>query len=97
MKVALDNIHLITSLRNMPNQYVQQFLGAVRSAEQLNTIELDSDEDIYEDSPVHWRRIIARDFPILSRKNNFVPSNPRSWYKVWYVKLSETPCLLSKP
>ena len=83
MKVAIENIHLITSLRNMPHQYIHKFLVAVRSAAQLHALEVDSDEDIYEDTPVHWKRIIAKDFPILSAKYNYVPKDPKSWYKVW--------------
>ncbi|KAK0657108.1 hypothetical protein B0T16DRAFT_425454 [Cercophora newfieldiana] len=81
-KVASDNIHLIHGFGVMPAQLVSDILRAVRSADHLHELELHS-EDIYEETPQHWRRIIAKDFPRLSREHQWVPSNPKSWYKVW--------------
>ena len=88
IKVATDNINLITNLSNMPVKAVSEILRAVKSAHQLHGIESNSD-DIWEEVQDHWRRIIKKDFPKLSEQHRWVPSNPKSWFKVWqkYKKL----------
>ncbi|KAL2022663.1 hypothetical protein VTK56DRAFT_4744 [Thermocarpiscus australiensis] len=82
MKVAIDNAHLITSLGTLPQEYAMEILRAVKTSSQLHTLELNSD-DIYDLTQEHWKRIIKKDFPILSAKYNYVPKDPKSWHKVW--------------
>jgi elongin-A len=82
MKVAIENIHLITSLGNMPTEYVHAVLRAVKTSTQLHTLEVNS-EDIYEETEEHWRRIVEKDFPILVAQHNWQPKNPMAWHKVW--------------
>ncbi|SPQ18144.1 921c1f8b-dd82-4ecf-b4cd-58532910e72d [Thermothielavioides terrestris] len=74
----------------MAPQYTRQILRAVKSAEHLRTLELNSD-DIYDETAEHWKRLINRDFPILSARHNLTPKDPRSWHKVYaaYKKLDD--------
>ncbi|KAK0617894.1 hypothetical protein B0T17DRAFT_536147 [Bombardia bombarda] len=90
IRTAIENVHMITSVENMPPKAIQEILRAVKSAKQLHQIEINhSDDSIYDESVEHWKRIIKRDFKILSAKHQWVPSNPKSWHKVWekYKKL----------
>jgi len=90
IKVAIDNIQKMNSLTGVPPRLVSDILRAVKSAHQLHQFETRS-EDIYDETPPHWRRIIAKDFPKLSQEHQWVPSNPKSWYKVWkkYKKIQD--------
>ncbi|KAK0731095.1 hypothetical protein B0H67DRAFT_597036 [Lasiosphaeris hirsuta] len=83
MRVALDNIHLITSLGNMPEHSIREILKGVRNAEQLRELELNSG-DIYDLTAEHWQRLISKYYPILASKKKWVPSSPKYWYKVFY-------------
>ncbi|KAK3383197.1 hypothetical protein B0T24DRAFT_39255 [Lasiosphaeria ovina] len=82
LRVALDNINLITGLGSMPPKAVTAILRAIKTASQLHAIELNSD-DIYEETAEHWRRIIKQDFPFLSAEHKWIPSNPKSWHKIY--------------
>jgi elongin-A len=82
LKVAIDNVKLIESLGQIAPQYVDPILAAVKSAEQLHTLELNSD-DIYDETEKHWKRIITKDFPLLAAKHGYAPQNPKSWHKVY--------------
>jgi elongin-A len=82
-KVVFNNIQQIHSFGEMPPPLYSEFLRAVKSAHHLHELETNTPEEIYDYTPTHWRRIIAKDFPKLSKENGWVPSNPKSWYKVW--------------
>lgn len=82
-RVAIENIHLITSLGSLPPEHANKILKAVKSAHQLRQLELNSDYDIYDVTSEHWQRIIKRDFPFLTAEHNFVPEDRESWHKVW--------------
>ncbi|KAK4444296.1 hypothetical protein QBC34DRAFT_415519 [Podospora aff. communis PSN243] len=82
-RVVLKNIQQISSFGEMPPSLYSEFLRAVKSAHQLHELETNTSEEIYDYTPTHWRRIIAKDFPKLSNEHGWVPSNPKSWYKVW--------------
>ena len=82
LSVAIDNIHLIDDMGDLPEQYSQQLLRHVKSAARLREIELNSP---HLDTTEHWQRLIRQDFRLLQEKHNFVPKNPKSWHKV-YIK-----------
>ncbi|KAK3337010.1 hypothetical protein B0T19DRAFT_58250 [Cercophora scortea] len=82
-RVAADNIKLVTSLAGVPSVYIGHILKAVTSPEQLHQIELNSEEDIYDETAEHWKRFIKRKYPYLLAKYQWVPSNPKSWHKVF--------------
>ncbi|KAK3695015.1 hypothetical protein B0T22DRAFT_370865 [Podospora appendiculata] len=82
-RVATDNVKLITSLAGVPTAYMRVILKAVTSPEQLHQIELNSEDDIYDETTEHWKRLIKRKYPFLLAKYQWVPSNPKSWYKVF--------------
>lgn len=90
MAVAIDNIKDITSFGSLPAKLVAPLLKLVRTADHLHALEVDSD-DLYGATAEHWQRIIKKDFPILSSKHNFIPENPKSWFKIWqrYRKIEE--------
>ncbi|KAK0631688.1 hypothetical protein B0T14DRAFT_502155 [Immersiella caudata] len=90
-KVVSDNIQQIHSFGEMPASLFSEFLRGVKSAHHLHELEIHSSEEIYDESPPHWRRIIAKDFPKLSEEHGWIPSNPKAWYKVWkkYKKIQE--------
>ncbi|KAK3394150.1 hypothetical protein B0H63DRAFT_460182 [Podospora didyma] len=82
MKVAIDNITLVDSFGSMPSRCVGELLRAVKSAKHLHTLEVNSD-DIWDETPEQWKRLIKRDFGFLEQKYQWVPSNPRSWHRVY--------------
>ncbi|KAK4116457.1 hypothetical protein N656DRAFT_745489 [Canariomyces notabilis] len=82
IKVAADNVNRITSLGSLPSNLIAPIIKAVKTAEHLRTLELNSD-DIYDVTAEQWPRIIKKDFPILVAKHNLVAENPESWHKVW--------------
>lgn len=86
--VAISNMKNITGFGSLSLELVMPLLKAVKTADHLHTLELNSD-DIYDATADHWQRIIKKDFPILSSKHNLVPEDRRSWHKVWekYRKL----------
>jgi len=90
LKKALDNIHLITGLGTMASHHTRTLLKAVKTASQLHGWELNS-EDIYDETEEHWKRLIKRDFPVLSAQNDYVPNDRKSWHKVYdlYKKLDD--------
>lgn len=88
-RIIINNITEVPSLAMVPHRSVEEILPHVKSAEQLHRLELTS--DIYDQTEGHWRRIIKKDFPLLSSRNSWVPANPKSWYSVWkrYKKTQE--------
>ncbi len=87
---AFENLHLITGLGSMPPNQTKMLLKGVKTAAQLRSWELKSD-DIYDETVEHWARLIKRDFPVLLAKHNYIPSDPKSWHKVYnlYKKLND--------
>ncbi|KAK4199121.1 hypothetical protein QBC40DRAFT_203515 [Triangularia verruculosa] len=83
LSTAIRNIKSISSLGDMPAHLLEPVLRAVKTAEQLHTIELETDERIYDISPAHWKHLIRRDFKTLDAKYGWEPKDPRSWYKVY--------------
>jgi elongin-A len=82
LKVAIDNVKMIQSLGDIPPCYLDPILQAVKSAEQLHIIEINS-YDIYDETEKHWKRIIKKDFPILANRHDYVPQNRKSWHKIY--------------
>ncbi|KAK1832880.1 hypothetical protein QBC39DRAFT_347705 [Podospora conica] len=89
LAVARENISHVTGLYGMPDPIKEVLLRAVTKADQLRTIE--EDDDSYDGFPEHWQRLIAKDFPILARKNQWAPKNPKHWSRVYdqYKKVNE--------
>lgn len=87
---AFENIHLISGLGSMPPNHTKTLLRGVRTAAQLRSWELKSD-DIYDETAEHWARLIKKDFPVLLAKHNYSPSDSKSWHKVYdlYKKLND--------
>ncbi|KAL2130977.1 hypothetical protein VTI74DRAFT_5699 [Chaetomium olivicolor] len=83
LKTAIENVHLITSLSNMPTEYISAILRAVKTPTQLRALEENSDENIYDETPEHWKRMIKKEFPFLSAQHNYVPKDRRSWHRVY--------------
>lgn len=82
-RVAVANVHLITGFGNMPpNNAMKEILKAVKTAQQLHSLELGS-EDIYDETERHWKRIIRKDFPLLEKQHQWAPDNRKHWHKVW--------------
>ncbi|KAI3322246.1 hypothetical protein HD806DRAFT_143696 [Xylariaceae sp. AK1471] len=86
--VCLRNVKEITDVGGLPYTIARPILLKVDSAAQLRRIEINS-PDLEEDTAECWKRLIARDFPTLSERHRFVPSNPRSWHKI-YAKYQKT-------
>ncbi|KAH6650812.1 RNA polymerase II transcription factor SIII subunit A-domain-containing protein [Chaetomium tenue] len=82
LKVAIDNVKMIQSLGDIPPCYLDPILQAVKSAEQLHVIEINS-YDIYDETEKHWKRIIKKDFPILANRHDYAPQNRKSWHKIY--------------
>ena len=88
-RIIINNITEVPSLSMVPYRSVEEILPHVKSAEHLHQLEITS--DIYHQTEDHWRRIIKKDFPLLSSRNNWVPANPKAWYSIWkrYKKTQE--------
>jgi elongin-A len=78
----------ITDMGGLPYTIARPILIKVDNATQLRRIEINS-PNLEEDTAECWKRLIARDFPTLSERHRFVPSNPRSWHKI-YAKYKKT-------
>ncbi|KAG7293093.1 hypothetical protein NEMBOFW57_003139 [Staphylotrichum longicolle] len=74
----------------MASHHTKTLLKAVKTASQLRSWELNS-EDIYDETEEHWKRLIKRDFPVLSVQKDFVPNDRTSWHKIYdlYKKLDD--------
>ncbi|KAI0433627.1 hypothetical protein F5Y09DRAFT_298355 [Xylaria sp. FL1042] len=80
--VCIRNIKEITDLGIIPYAIARPILLKVDSAVQLHQIEVNSPQ-LAADTPEFWRRLIARDFPVLSKREAYVPKNPTSWHKIY--------------
>ncbi|KAK4230562.1 hypothetical protein QBC38DRAFT_469071 [Podospora fimiseda] len=87
ISLAVKHIKLISSVDNMPAQYVTQLVRASKDPAQLRAFEQQCDEaggDIYDLTAEHWQRLIRLNYNSLSMKHNFAPENPKDWHKVFY-------------
>lgn len=66
----------------IPYSLVRPMLMKVDNAAQLHQIEMNSPH-LEAETPECWKRLIARDFPVLSERHRFIPSNPKSWHKIY--------------
>ncbi|KAI0817752.1 RNA polymerase II transcription factor SIII subunit A-domain-containing protein [Xylaria sp. FL0064] len=80
--VCIRNIKDITDIGTIPYAIARPILLKVDSAVQLRQIEVNSPQ-LAADTAEFWKRLIARDFPVLSRREAFVPKNPKSWHKIY--------------
>ncbi|KAI0401060.1 hypothetical protein F4802DRAFT_582432 [Xylaria palmicola] len=80
--VCIRNVKDISDVGSIPYRIARPIINKIDSATQLRRIEVNSPH-LESDTPEHWKRLIAREFPVLSRQNNFAPSNPRSWHKIY--------------
>jgi hypothetical protein len=82
LRVATDNVHLITSLGDMPDKFVSHILRAIKSPQQLKALE-QVDEWISTETGPHWQRLIQRDFPQLLREHNWAPPQENMWSRIY--------------
>ena len=76
--IALD----IYDIGTIPFSIARPILLKIDSAAQLRQIEKNSPH-IEADTAECWKRLINRDFPVLAKREAFVPKNPRSWHKIY--------------
>ncbi|KAI0970377.1 RNA polymerase II transcription factor SIII subunit A-domain-containing protein [Xylaria arbuscula] len=79
---AVKNIKKIGDVGSLPYSITRPILLKIDSAAQLRQIEINCPQ-LGEDTAELWKRLIARDFPMLSRRETFVPKNPLSWHKIY--------------
>ncbi|TGJ86543.1 hypothetical protein E0Z10_g2237 [Xylaria hypoxylon] len=72
----------ITDIGTIPYSIARPILLKVDSAVQLRRIEVNSPQ-LEGDTAECWKRLIARKFPVLHKKEKFAPSNPKSWHKIY--------------
>ncbi|KAJ8132052.1 hypothetical protein O1611_g1575 [Lasiodiplodia mahajangana] len=80
--VCLRNIRDINDMGYAPYGVVRPILLKIDNAAQLRRIEINSPH-LEGETVECWRRLIARDFPVLSERHNYVPTNPKSWHKIY--------------
>ncbi|KAI1109020.1 hypothetical protein F5Y14DRAFT_433903 [Nemania sp. NC0429] len=80
--VCIRHIKEIKDVGDLPYGKVRSILLKVDNPGQLRQIEINSPHLDAETSEC-WKRLIARDFPVLSARNGFIPSNPKSWHKIY--------------
>ncbi|KAK3329387.1 hypothetical protein B0H66DRAFT_21720 [Apodospora peruviana] len=91
-KVLITNLPRLAGFGDMPlNDTMRESLKHVKTAKHLRELELGSVEDIYEETPHIWERLISKNFPYLKAEHNWVPSDPRLWHKVYakYEKIQK--------
>ncbi|KAI3334811.1 RNA polymerase II transcription factor SIII subunit A-domain-containing protein [Ustulina deusta] len=80
--VCLRNVKDIADIGNIPYNLARPILVKIDNAAQLRQIEINSPQ-LEADTVEVWKRLIARDFPVVSRREAFVPKNPKSWHKIY--------------
>ncbi|GAP83403.2 putative RNA polymerase II transcription factor SIII subunit A [Rosellinia necatrix] len=80
--VCLRNIKDIDDMGDIPFELVRPIILRIDNPAQLRRVEVNSPH-LEEHTPECWRRLIARDFPVLAERYRYVPSNPRSWHKIY--------------
>ncbi|KAI1824529.1 hypothetical protein F4861DRAFT_258223 [Xylaria intraflava] len=84
LAVCIRNTKDITDVGVMSYDLVRPIIQKIDSAAQLHQLEVKSPH-LQEHTSDCWKRLVVRDFPVLCERYNFVPSNPKSWHKI-YVK-----------
>ncbi|KAK3942728.1 hypothetical protein QBC46DRAFT_379288 [Diplogelasinospora grovesii] len=82
LRVAIDNVHLITDLSNLPPMATYQILRAIKSPVQLHEVELNT-PGLYDETAEHWRRLVKNHFPFLETEYRWEPKYPDEWWKVY--------------
>ncbi|KAI8954852.1 hypothetical protein F4801DRAFT_531876 [Xylaria longipes] len=80
--VCVRNVKDITDMGSIPYSIARPIITKVDYATQLRCIEVNSPQ-LEIETVECWKRLIARDFPILAATHNYVPRNPRSWHKIY--------------
>ncbi|KAI0102958.1 hypothetical protein GGR51DRAFT_550219 [Nemania sp. FL0031] len=80
--VCLRNIKDIDDMGYAPYGIVRPILQKIDNAAQLRRIEMNSPH-LEGETAECWKRLIARDFPVLDERHRYVPTNPKSWHKVY--------------
>jgi elongin-A len=80
-RTCIKHVAKVDNLGDLPYHLARPILQKVNKPDQLREIELNSSQ-IEGETEELWRRLIARDFPNWEKKN-YIPKNPRSWYKVY--------------
>lgn len=81
IRKCIKHAAMIHDLGDLPFHLAKPILRRIDSANQLREIELNSPHFADETTEI-WKKLIARDFPNWHKKN-YVPKNPRSWYRVY--------------
>lgn len=81
IRKCIRHVSLIHDLGDLPLHLAKPILRKIDRADQLREVELNSPQ-FAEETPEVWKKLIARDFPLWHKKN-YVPKNPRSWYRVY--------------
>jgi elongin-A len=77
----MKNLGKIYSFGDLPYHLIRPVLFKINNPEQLREVEMYSTY-VEGETEELWRRLIARAFPNWEKKN-YVPKDPRSWYKVY--------------
>ncbi|KAK5624543.1 hypothetical protein RRF57_000259 [Xylaria bambusicola] len=72
----------IEDIGTIPFHIARPVLLKIDSPTQLRRIEINSPH-LEADTAELWKRLIARDFPVLAQREALVPKNPRSWHKIY--------------
>jgi elongin-A len=78
---CIKHVTMIHDLGDLPYKLAKPILRKVENPDQLHAIELNSPQ-LEDDTPEYWRKLIAKHFPDYEKKN-YMPKNPRSWYRVY--------------
>ncbi|KAF2968261.1 hypothetical protein GQX73_g5315 [Xylaria multiplex] len=80
--VCLRNIKDITDIGTIPYSIARPILLKIDNAVQLRRIEISSPH-LEGDTVECWKRLIARHFPVPYSKEEFAPSNPKEWHRIY--------------
>ncbi|RKU46153.1 hypothetical protein DL546_007771 [Coniochaeta pulveracea] len=80
-RTCIKHIKDIYSFGDLPYELVRPILFKINKPDQLHEVEMSSTY-VEGETEELWRRIIAREFPSWEKKN-YVPKNPRLWYKIY--------------
>lgn len=89
IRKCIKHASMIHDLGDLPIHLAKPILRRIDNVKQLREIELNSPQFADETIEI-WKKLIARDFPNWHKKN-YIPKNPRSWYRVYakYKKESD--------
>lgn len=81
IRKCIKHVSMIHDLGDLPVHLAKPILRRIDRADQLREVELNSLQ-LADETPEVWKKLIACDFPLWHKKN-YVPKNPRSWYRVY--------------